>query len=307
MKNITVFKWLSVMLVVLIVAAAIGCGKKESQEPTPTPVVTASPTATAPAEPTGETGTLSGLEGDVQVLRQGASAWEAATSGMKVGTGYGVKTGNDGYVLITLFDGSVMELEADTEISIEELSEASGGSTTVRINQVIGNTINRVENLVDSSSTYEVETPAGSAVVRGTIKEILVGTSGRTCVSIWDEEDTAEHSATFTGNGVAVSIAEGMISCCEAGGIPGAPFYADSSDDPLDGSTMGGGGDVSPCPPGCYLIGGTGFTEVGVQLFTQDGIEGCYCPPPSCTPPPSPCPSLCYWDSYECSCMGSCY
>ena len=289
MKHVTVFKWLSVMLVLLIVAAAIGCGKKEAQEATPTP--TATPTATVPAEPTGETGTLSSVTGDVEVQRQGVGAWIAATSGMKIGTGDSLKTGSDGYTLITFFDGSVMEVEADSEISAEELSVASGGSTTVRISQVLGNTLNRVENLVDSSSTYDVETPAGSAVVRGTIYRMFVGPYGaitRACCFTMDEEDEEEHSVAFTGGGVTVNIPENMAACAVEGGIPGSPFYPDPNNDPLQFATGDGGGESS-CPPGCYPIEEDGSGDGEVAQFTLDTSEfictcpeGCYCLPPTC-------------------------
>ena len=177
MKNSSIFKLMSVMLFVLVVAAVIGCGKGGEQKPTPQPVppATSSPTATAPA---GQSGTLSDIAGEVQVQRSGASAWAAATNGMKIWTGDGLKTGSDGYTLITFFDGSVMEVNPGTEISVTELSQAAGGSTTVQISQTIGNTLNRVQNLVDSSSTYEVTTPAGSAVVRGTIYSVDVNDGG---------------------------------------------------------------------------------------------------------------------------------
>ena len=285
MKHITVYKWLSVMLVVLIMAAAIGCGKKEAQKATPTPTATSTPTATAPAEPTGQTGTLATVTGDVQVLRHGAAAWIAATSGMKLGTGDSLKTGSDGYVLITFFDGSVMEVEADSEISVQELSVASGGSTTVRISQVLGNTINRVENLVDSSSTYEVETLAGSAVVRGTIFGMQVDQYGEftyTCANTSKEDDNKSHSVDFSGSGSTVKVPEGMTSCCWEGGVPGSPFPTDPADDPLQFSSGDGGGG-SQCPPGCYPIQGRFIQGEGDGLFgayvIEDGIEGCYCPP----------------------------
>jgi hypothetical protein len=254
-SSVGAFKWISVMVIVLIVAAAIGCGKKADQAPTPTPTAVSSPTATAPAEPMGETGTLSSVTGDVEVQRQGAGSWIVATSGMKIGTGDNLKTGEDGYVLITFFDGSVMEVEADSEISVEELSQASGGSTTVRITQVIGHTINRVEDLIDSSSTYEIETPAGSAVVRGTIEDIHVYASGRTCTGVVDEQDVTQHSASFTGSGVTVAIVEGWMVCCEEGGIPGSLFPIDPADDPLQYSSGGscygygcGGSQPTPVP-----------------------------------------------------------
>ena len=278
------------MLVVLIMAAAIGCGKKEAQKATPTPTATSTPTATAPAEPTGQTGTLATVTGDVQVLRHGAAAWIAATSGMKLGTGDSLKTGSDGYVLITFFDGSVMEVEAESEISVEELSKASGGSTTVRISQVLGNTINRVENLVDSSSTYEVETLAGSAVVRGTIFGMQVDQYGEftyTCANTSKEDDNKSHSVDFSGSGSTVKVPEGMTSCCWEGGVPGSPFPTDPADDPLQFSSGDGGGG-SQCPPGCYPEDGFRGEAVieGFPLDTSEFVcscpEGCYCLPPIC-------------------------
>jgi hypothetical protein len=285
MKHVTVFRWLSVMLVLLIVSAAIGCGKKASQEPTPTPTAVSTPTAT-PTEPSGETGSLSGVTGDVQVLRSWSSSWIAATSGMKIGTSDSLKTGSDGYVLIRFFDGSVMEVEADSEISVEELSKASGGSTTVRISQVLGNTINRVENLVDSSSTYEVETLAGSAVVRGTIYRMFVSPYGaitRACCFTMDEEDKEEHSVAFTGGGVTVNVLENMAACAMEGGIPGSPFYPDQNDDPLQFTTGDSGGGCSgECCPPCYPIGDRFIDGYGLHelyfLDGQDGIEECICP-----------------------------
>lgn len=246
---------LSVILIIAAMMPLVGCGKGGNQAPPPT----ITPTVT-PVEQTGETGTLSSLTGDVTVMRQGTKIWIAATSGMEIWGGDSLKTGGDGYVLITFFDGSVMEIELDAEISVEELSVASGGSTTVRINQVIGNTLNRVENLVDSSSIYEVETLAGSAVVRGTIFYNEVEREDgitHTCASTLNEEDGENHYVDFSDGGKTVEIPEGKTACCWEGGVPGNPFWTDPDDNPAN-FTGGGGG-------GCY-----GY--------------GCYQPTPTPTP-----------------------
>jgi hypothetical protein len=252
MKYARTFKWLSVILVIAVMIPLAGCGKGGNQGPTPTLMPTA--TATTYTEPTGETGALSGIVGDVQVKQQGAGAWIAATSGMKIGTGDSLQTGDDGYVMITFFDGSVMELEADTKILVEELVAASGGSTTVRINQVIGSTLNRVENLTDSASKYEVETLAGSAVVRGTIFRNEVEREDgitHTCVSTLNEGDQEQHFIDFSNGGKTVEVPEGKTSCAWEGGVPGNPFYTDPDDSPAN-FTGGGGG-------GCYGYGCPGY------------------------------------------------
>lgn len=263
MKYIKIFVLLSSILIIAAMIPSVGCGN--GQEATPTPV----PTATATNVPTGESGTLSDIAGEVLVQRQGASGWTAATSGMKIWSGDSLQTGADGYVLITFFDGSVMEVESDTEITVEELSVASGGSTTVRIHQTIGSTINRVENLIDPSSKYEVESPAGTAAVRGTTFSSNVERDGgitHTCVSTFKEED-GQHFVDFSNNGEGVDIPEGKTSCCWEGGVPGDPFWTDPDDNPANFTGGGGGGCygygcyVKPtptstpgqeCSPGCY-------------------------------------------------------
>jgi hypothetical protein len=273
MKCAKMFKWLSVILIIAVMIPAIGCGKGGNKVATPTPTATATMVAQ-----TGETGTLSDLDGDVQVQWQGVGAWIAATSGMEIWSGDSLKTGGDGYVLITFFDGSVMEVEADTELSIEELGVASGGSTTVRINQTIGNTLNRVENLIDSASNYEVETLAGSAVVRGTIFSMEVDRDRgviHTCVNTSKEEDEEQHSIDFSNNGKTVEVPEGKTSCCWEGGVPGNPFYTDPDDSPAN--FTGGGGGGSLCEGCCYPC-----------YWIQSEGSYCYCPEPTPDPTQEP-------------------
>lgn len=306
MKKSSIFKLLSAMLAVLIIAAVIGCGKGGEQQATPTavPTATSSPTATTPA---GQSGTLSDIAGDVQVIRSGASAWTAATNGMKIWTGDGLKTGSDGYVLVTFFDGSVMEVESDTEISVEELSQASGGSTTVRINQTVGNTLNRVQNLVDSSSTYEIDTKAGSAVVRGTTFNVQVTQytdTSRTCAGTKKDDDTTTHSVDFSNGGKTVNIPEGMRACAWEGGVPCDPFYSDPTDDPLfyvgDGGGGGGGGShPQPSETPC--------ADYGESCESLDCCEPYVCSENMCVEYTPPC--LAEWNECEYDaecCCGHC-
>ena len=241
------FKWVALFLLMAIVLPLVSCGGEGAPTNVNVQTVTNTPTATftIPPEPTGATGTLSSVSGEVTVLRQGVDTWFNATSGMKLGTGDSLKTGSDGYVLIVFFDGSVMEVEADSEISVEELSVASGtGSTTVSIFQLVGNTVNRVEQLIDSSSKYEVETPAGSAVVRGTIFNLGVSPYGLSCINTLDEDDVASHCAYFTGTGKTVDVCEKKKSCCWPGSPPSDPFYTDTNEDPTN---WGGDGASSQC------------------------------------------------------------
>jgi len=160
---------------------------------------------------------ISSVSGDVQVLRSGSTESVNATNGMELAVGDTITTGENGGAKLTFLDGSVMEIKANSEIMINELSTASAGSTTVSLMQQVGSTINRIGKLVDSSSKYEVETPAASAVVRGTIFDLVVQQNGYTTVK------SEQGSVSFTASGVTVTVNQGFQSSASVGGTPSTP------------------------------------------------------------------------------------
>ena len=161
---------------------------------------------------------ISSLSGDVQVLKNGSSTWVNATKGMELEVGDSIKTGSDGNALLLFWEGSTMEIKANSEILTNKLDIATSGSTTIGLEQLLGNTINRVEKLVDSSSKYEVETPAASAVVRGTVFDLLVQQTGFTTVK------SEEGSVSFTAAGQTVTVNAGFQSSASKGGTPSTPI-----------------------------------------------------------------------------------
>jgi hypothetical protein len=137
---------------------------------------------------------------------------------MKLYAGDSVKTGGNGTTEVIFFEGSIMEVEADSETLVSEMTIAPNtGSTSIRLQQIVGHTVNRVQKLVDSSSKYEVDTPAGSAVVRGTAFKSYVRDDGYTAIYC------DEGSVWFTSGGVTVVVNEGEESSATPGGIPSLP------------------------------------------------------------------------------------
>jgi hypothetical protein len=127
---------------------------------------------------------LSISEGDVSVMKEGTDDWTEAEVEMELEVGDTMKTGNNSSAEITFFDGSTMEMEAGTEIEILSLDLACDtGVTTITLMQMIGDTISRVEKILDPASSYEVETPTGVAGVRGSVMVVSVGEDGTTWVT----------------------------------------------------------------------------------------------------------------------------
>ena len=160
---------------------------------------------------------ISSVSGDVQVLRSGSTESIKATNGMELAVGDTITTSSDGSANLTFFDGSVMEIKANSKIVVNELSTASTGSTAVSLKEMFGSTINRVAKLVDSASKYEVDTPAAAALVRGTVFDELVLENGTTTLK------TEEGSVSFTASGVTVTVNKGFQSSAAMGGTPSTP------------------------------------------------------------------------------------
>jgi len=216
-NSLTAFRWITLVLALILLVSLVSCGGQGAVTPTPTatvsPVTTITPTPGTSSPPS----TISSLSGEVLVQKQGSTTWVQAVAGMKLEVGDQLKTGGNGTAVLLFFEDSTMEVQPDTEILINELSLSGTGSTTIGLKQLVGNTVNRVQKLVDSESKYEVETPAASAAVRGTIFRLLVEIDGNTTLNS-DEGDV-----WFTASGVTVLVGTGMQSFACVGCPPSNP------------------------------------------------------------------------------------
>jgi uncharacterized repeat protein (TIGR01451 family) len=160
--------------------------------------------------------TLSVVEGNVLIMKQGADTWVEAQAGMNLEPGDTIKAGDNSRATITFFEGSTIELEPGTEVNVAELSVAATGSTTIRLKQDLGKTVSRVEKLTDPASRYEVETPAAVALVRGTRMGVTVFADGFTWVDNWEGSVVAQ----IGGKEYPVSV--GYRLPVRPGELPGA-------------------------------------------------------------------------------------
>lgn len=115
---------------------------------------------------------LTVISGDV-LMRFGAGDFSSASDGAVLYVGSTVRTSSDARAVITLFEGSTVELEPSSDISIEEAT-IHGGSTIVQLAQSLGRSWHVVTHLTTADSRYEVRTPSATASVRGTAFEVAV-------------------------------------------------------------------------------------------------------------------------------------
>jgi uncharacterized repeat protein (TIGR01451 family) len=218
--------------------------------PTPAPPATTTTTATPPAPPTPLT-TLAPLEevspltvlsvvgGEILVKRAGEERWQPADTGITLQPGDTIKAGRSSKAEITFFEGSTIELDASAEILVSQISVSATGSTKISLKQQLGRTVSRVQKLTDTASSYEIETPAAIAAVRGSVMIINVAANGRT-------EVANEHGdIRIRVDGREYLVHEGMKRFI----VPGQP----PSDEVPMYSTGGGGGGGAPPPPALQM------------------------------------------------------
>jgi hypothetical protein len=164
--------------------------------------------------PTSTLTILSITEGNVFVMKAGTASWIEAQAGMSLEAGDSIKTDESSSAEITFFDGSTIELQAGTEIKIASLDISTDtGSTTITLEQAIGNTISRVTKIVDPASRYEVETPTGVAGVRGSVMQVYVIEDGTSWII------NLEGDVWAASQGVELQVPEGQ-QCITRPGQP---------------------------------------------------------------------------------------
>jgi hypothetical protein len=170
--------------------------------------------------------TVTVLRGEIAVIRPDGSAVQPAPSGTTVGPGDEIRTIARASALITFFSGTEIELGAETILVVEQLSR-DGNKVDISLKQVLGSTVNRVQTLAGTGSSYQIQAGGAVALVRGTTFALVgpVTTSAGDVVSLACTDDCTSAS-TFAGcpmgpySGLGVTTSGGQIaSDCVSFGV----------------------------------------------------------------------------------------
>jgi hypothetical protein len=128
--------------------------------------------------------TLQGSYGTVEARAVGAAEWRTINPGLRLPEGEQVRV-SDGPALLTLFDGSRLELQPGAEIMLSTLrSGLLGRAHQVALNQAQGYIYYEVTPLARQASSFEVLSPNARVAVRGTGFAIVVGSDADTKVVV---------------------------------------------------------------------------------------------------------------------------
>lgn len=157
---------------------------------------------------------LSALKGLVHTRHDDDTQWEPAHLNQLLGREHWVRTGTGSGASLLFFDVSTVDLEEETEVSIAQISKRRGGNGVDVVLKVwIGETAVRAVRFLDPSSSFRVDTPTASTVVRGARFNVQVAEDGATQI------DLEAGSAEVEVNGQVVDLAIGQRITLEPDGL----------------------------------------------------------------------------------------
>lgn len=200
-----------------------GRGASESQEEMAAAGAgfrTLMPVITSPLDLNPGTAAVEALRGIVEV-QNGAGEWLLVNHVTPATAGQRVRTGAFSGATITFNDGSQVTLEANTEISLDELDAQlpEDGLRTVVMTQWVGESEHHVDFRDDAGSRYEVKTPNGSGRARGTIFQVIV------TPELQGQYIVSEGRVDVTHLGVTVFVTAGQVSLVSPEEPPSEPYF----------------------------------------------------------------------------------
>lgn len=228
-----------------------------------------------------EFATLHPLEGTVEV-QAGRGAFAPGEEGQTLQAGDTVRTGADGRAEIEYFDGSITRLDVDTTFTLRELASFPDepNSKVIDAEQAEGRTFERITEITDSQSRFDVETPTATASVRGTTYLLTIHPGGGTELWVLPDDDPGESSVTLIlEDGTEVVVTEGQGVVVNPDGSVEGPFIL-TAEQLEDGFVLFNLCQDDPDDPDCQV-------EVEPKIVeNEDGAgQGPFQEPP---PPPEP-------------------
>ena len=214
--------------------------------------------------------TLRLLGGEVAV-QHGDDALEPGEEGESLREGDIVRTGPDGRAAIEYFDGSLTRLDHDAKFSLVTLETLRNPAESKVIlgGQTAGNSYNRVTDLTDAESRFEIGTPMATASAQGTVYAVIVD-EGSTTIAVAEGLVTASSASgslgvsagkmVVVGAGGAIGAVQDIsqelldsdwfaFNQCELDGIRECIENDAEGEEPAEGSTGDGAGTTGDGPP----------------------------------------------------------
>ena len=156
-----------------------------------------------PTSTPARTAALSELVNEVKARPAAERDWEPATDGQVVRVGGGVRTSADARARVDISDGAILRVAANSEFELKELSGTASDPVT-RLTLTAGKLWTAMVGAL-GGGTLEIETPAGTATVRGSFMSVEVTTAAEMVITC------LEGQCRLTGaSGKATDLSDGQ-------------------------------------------------------------------------------------------------
>ncbi len=160
------------------------------------------------------------LSGIVEV-KTADGEWTAVTANTHLAAGARIRTGSLSSAALTFYDGSHAHLGPNAELSLDEIHALLPGEgfRTIVLTQWAGASDHEVEIRHDGGSRYEVKTPTGAGLARGTQFRVNVQPDGRASYTV------TEGKVDVNNQGRTVSLVAGQTTQFTADEPPASPSF----------------------------------------------------------------------------------
>ncbi|HLD50697.1 MAG TPA: FecR family protein [bacterium] len=133
---------------------------------------------------------ITGANGKVEWLKAGASDWQPVTLNQKLDGGDKLRTGEESSAVLTMDEGSQIDLSAGSEFAVQTLTKDSQTEQLQSVLAIMKGKMKAQVTPLKNGSSFEVETPVMVAAVRGTTFTITVNPDGS--VNLTTDDGTVE-------------------------------------------------------------------------------------------------------------------
>lgn len=160
------------------------------------------------------------LEPGVEVQRVNTVNPISVTMEAIVGIGDVIRTDETGRARITFFeDGTDTELLPNTVYRIDEF-RGDANRFEISVSVLIGQSLQRLNRLIDANSSYNIDTPGMQLGARGTVFEVRVEDSGRSAMLVAEGQvnatDDGESASVEPGFGIRAALDTGLSEVVKA-------------------------------------------------------------------------------------------
>jgi hypothetical protein len=196
------------------------------------------------------------LAGAVEV-RPGGGNWAPARMNQMLTGGQSLRTLRSGRVQLLFPNNTIVLIKENSLLNLKELSQGGGA----KLKALAGGFVFNLKQALSPGSTFEVQTPAALAVVRGTVFGMNVLLDGTT--SVYGFEDTVEVIA----GGKTVTLGAGEESDTRPGEAAGDPHPSSVTQDSMEQESS-----ISDAESAAGEPGGQAFDQMDSYLAQLDRL-----------------------------------